>query len=249
MPRRIAGGDVRRLIADAPAQPASTMPRRIAGGDAVIDVVSAAAPVRLQRCPGELPGETASAPGCWRRCTFSFNDAPANCRGRPPPEQDRLARRRVASTMPRRIAGGDPKSPGMNTASDSSLQRCPGELPGETWPSWQRWLGRSRCFNDAPANCRGRQGAGHHDVARAGGASTMPRRIAGGDQPRPRLGRHAGRASTMPRRIAGGDSMAPTHCLPKRDSTNCERCRNIAWPAARATGSGLQIVKEHDALQ
>ena len=203
----------------------------------------------LQRCPGELPGETTppalpAHPG-WSR----FNDAPANCRGRRNGAGAGLDGIFVASTMPRRIAGGDNRAgdgvagvvgastmPRRIAGGDSKwsracaicgrLQRCPGELPGET----------SRGMAEGVA---GRV------------ASTMPRRIAGGDSASSCTIQRVGRvgASTMPRRIAGGDSMAPTHCLPMRDSTNCERCRNIAWPAARATGSGLQIVKEHDALQ
>ena len=153
-----------------------------------------------------------------------------------------------ASTMPRRIAGGDKLSPtdtagGRTCFNDApancrgrrlkmcddfdstiTLQRCPGELPGETKNGMF-----VRGFEDGLQRCPGELPG---ETARA-----------------PALARRAADASTMPRRIAGGDSMAPTHRLPKRDSTNCERCRNIAWPTARATGSGLQIVKEHDAPQ
>ena len=209
---------------------------------------------RFNDAPANCRGRRAR-PASGSPTSCGFNDAPANCRGRHRYWLHSFHARSKASTMPRRIAGGDANAVPVSgvagvvrcfndapancrgrqqvvaevpAPSDGRLQRCPGELPGET-PGREVWP----------------------KALRDGVASTMPRRIAGGDAKstiRGRPGRESC-ASTMPRRIAGGDSMAPTHCLPMRDSTNCERCRNIAWPAARATGSGLQIVKEHDALQ
>ena len=250
MPRRIAGGDGRASrhrpsaptgFNDAPANcrgrplapyPVGTMPKQ------------------LQRCPGELPGETGLGIGF-------FTDLP---------------RTGAASTMPRRIAGGDDYDNGAISYLYSGLQRCPGELPGET-AVLKNFCASASGLQRCPGELPGETYPGCLTITALCRASTMPRRIAGGDRPAalrasrerrcfndapancrgrlhtwPRWAR-AMAASTMPRRIAGGDSMAPTHCLPMRDSTNCERCRNIAWPAARATGSGLQIVKEHDALQ
>ena len=222
MPRRIAGGDERHAAVQSLGAGASTMPRRIAGGDL--------GAVATNQCPA------------------------------------------LASTMPRRIAGGDRRTSRHCRPRTECFNDAPANCRGRRCRSTRQGL-RDCCFNDAPANCRGRHRTGHGRFGRArastmprriaggdfrasrlpdfgrGDASTMPRRIAGGDLRCARFGEFSQRASTMPRRIAGGDSMAPTHCLPMRDSTNCERCRNIAWPAARATGSGLQIVKEHDALQ
>ena len=61
----------------------------------------------LQRCPGELPGETVS-------------------------RQERSIGLIEASTMPRRIAGGDVLISEIADGHTWTLQRCPGELPGET---------------------------------------------------------------------------------------------------------------------
>ena len=194
-------------------------------GETTITVDGITDPQELQRCPGELPGETR-----WRRAPKAgFEYQLQRCPGELPGET-----RREAPMPNHRPTGfndapancrGRRRSIERRMHSRLRLQRCPGELPGETAGERLRpRLGTAR-FNDAPANCRGRR-----------------------DGPGTRLD-GVFVASTMPRRIAGGDSMAPTHCLPKRDSTNCERCRNIAWPTARATGSGLQIVKEHDAPQ
>ena len=204
MPRRIAGGDETRCFTgirpttgfnDAPAncrgrrgakrrcritdRPASTMPRRIAGGDLEGDTDRGLVGLTLQRCPGELPGETRTGYSKRAPRTPGFNDAPANCRGRP-----------VDYCRARKL--------------DPMLQRCPGELPGETRMPVVR-NGKRQEASTMPRRIAGGDLIRPVDEPARILASTMPRRIAGGDHGKSLQLRGRLQASTMPRRIAGGD--------------------------------------------
>ena len=180
MPRRIAGGDPLRRHVPALRARASTMPRRIAGGDYAARWTRLRLKLRLQRCPGELPGETRRS-GHVRGSVQPASTMPRRIAGGDHRRDGHARARERASTMPRRIAGGDSPRPKARFAVLSRfndapancrgrpamddliaekyglLQRCPGELPGETGGGGIECPPTLRCFNDAPANCRGRQ--------------------------------------------------------------------------------------------
>ena len=130
---------------------ASTMPRRIAGerrhdhhalgthrlqrcGEFDLMNSFLNSPMALQRCPGELPGET-----WWARCRLpalgcastmprlAGGIGPVFARHRASTMPRRIAQKETFQTMPRRIAIGE-----LRRNAIPLLQRCPGELPGET---------------------------------------------------------------------------------------------------------------------
>ena len=220
----------------------------------------------LQRCPAESRGRR-RAPRASASSASSFNDAPAESRGRPRPVlaaavQQWLLQRcpggepgetasaaqplneeQMASTMPRRRAGGDPSCRRSRCRCGSSFNDAPAESRGRRHARPRR-ASTATCFNDAPAESRGRRTDTepttilHVPLQRCPGGEPGETHLRG-DREVLVVG-----ASTMPRRRAGGDSIGPTHCFSEPDATNCERCRNIAWSAARATGAALRIVKE-----